>query len=332
MKTEWILVLAAALALPCAVRAAGGVDGGEAPPPEGVRPQRPEGGGRGGRGARGDRRGRGRGQRGSRVPGADQVNVVDASYFLRADAALRAEDRAKAIELLTTVIEKSPDEDAKNFARLALARLYMGGEEEDKAKAPALLAAVHGWLGVRARGMEVAELLGARDFAGAAPKVEEAIAKATDVEEKAGLIRLVAQLLSRADDAEALVAFLEKVPELITYEEAMEAAKLAAARPQTPDLARAAQQFMAAGGAEQMVNRFREMGRQRLEGMEAEAKKLEEAGKLDEAAKIRARIERMKEWAERMRGRGGRRRPGGEAGPRPPEPPEGEGGGEGDLF
>ncbi len=305
MSKRVVVLVAGVAALSMAVAA-----GGEPPAGEGgERPAREA--------RRGDER-RGRGERGRRDRGGEvwrrmrqnevsaavlrQVNVLDAVSLALAQAHVAKRAPEKAVAVLKEVIEKSKDETAVGFARLALARIYKQGGKAKEAEAellkvtgPATAAAIEMLLqGVEDR----------------AAKLEELLKAAKDPLTKALLIRRLTREYQVAGNVEKLADLAERARKLLTPEQAAKALET--------ELKLAALGGGRGGGGGQ--DRGREM-RQRVTQMrtqmEARIKELEAAGKKEEAAQLKERLERINRMMERF-GRGGRGGRGGREGGRAP--------------
>ncbi len=253
-------------------------------------------------GARRDRGERGRGGRGGeffqrmRQQQASaamlrQVNVLDAVNLALAQAHVAKDAPDKGIAVLKEIIEKSKDETAVGFARLALAQIYKKQDKDKEAEAelvkvtgPATAAAIDLLLqGVEDR----------------AAKLEELLKAAKDPLTQVLLIRRLTGEYQRTGNVEKLADLAERARKLLTPEQAAKALET--------ELKLAA--LGEGGGGRQ--DRGREM-RQRVTQMrgqmEARVKELEAAGKKEEAAQLKERLGRINRMMERFGGgRRGRR-------------------------
>ncbi len=236
---------------------------------------------------RGKRAGAG-GGRPAGLEGLELVNAIDAVKMVLAQAHLGRGQTDKAVEVLNGVVEKSPEETAVGFARLALARIYRGKGEN--AKAQAELKKVEGPAIIGALAMMLA---GAKDQTG---KLETLLEEVRDPLARAVILRRLSMTYLQKKDSKKLAALAERAAKLLTYKQAVAAL----------EVERKLRERLGKGGRPKRGGKAGKgkagwAGGAQVEKLKKEIKELEDAGLVKEAGAKQQELKAL--WA-RLKGKG----------------------------
>ncbi len=157
--------------------------------------------------------------------------VIDDSLYSLAELYMgegRVED---AIAQLRRVVEKSPDEETRSATHFNLAQIYEKNLK-DPERARKEYACVTGIRGAGARARVLGPLRRDKRWDEVIAFLKECLAVPRKPEEKAGLVKRLIREARASGSPELIESTLRSVPDLITYEEATAAAKVATAADQ----------------------------------------------------------------------------------------------------
>lgn len=222
------------------------------------------------------------------LEGLELVNAIDAVKLILAQAHLSRGQTGKAVEVLNGVVEKSPEETAVGFARLALARIYRGKGEN--AKAQAELKKVEGPAIIGALAMMLA---GAKDQTG---KLEALLEEVRAPLARAVILRRLSMTYLQKKDSKKLAALAERAAKLLTYKQAVAAL----------EVERKLRERLGKGGRPKRGGKAGKgkagwAGGAQVEKLKKEIKELEDAGLVKEAGVKQQELKAL--WA-RLKGKG----------------------------
>lgn len=154
-----------------------------------------------------------------------KMNPLDGAYQGMAEAYYAAKKYTEAVESLKSILDNSPDEEAKHAAHFNTATIYRRGLAYYTHAAPEYLK-VKGVLRSRAL-RELVEMYQEANDPELAINTLTELAKATqDETEKVNILQTLAQAYTRLDRHDEAVQALKQIAQMLTYEKAVEMKEL----------------------------------------------------------------------------------------------------------